>query len=77
MDLSAVAKEISEELRALDPARRVEFVIADGLETVGDRRLVGVLMRNLLENAWRFTGPREHARIEVMRAGAGVFAVRR
>ena len=76
VDLSAVAREISEELRALDPARGVEFVIGDGLETVGDRRLVRVLMRNLLENAWRFTGPREHARIEVMRAGAGVFAVR-
>ena len=76
VDLSAVAREISEELRARDPARGVEFVIADGLETVGDERLAGVLMRNLLENAWRFTGPREHARIEVMRAGAGVFAVR-
>ena len=76
VDLSAVAREISEELRALDPARRVEFMIGDGLETVGDRRLVRVLMRNLLENAWKFTGPREHARIEVKRAGARVFAVR-
>ena len=76
VDLSAVAREISEELRALDPARGVEFVIDDGLETVGDERLVRVLMRNLLENAWRFTSPREHATIEVMRAGAGVFAVR-
>ena len=75
VDLSAVAREISEQLRALDPARRVEFVIGDGLETVGDQRLVRVLMRELLENAWRFTSTREHARIEVMRAGAGVFAV--
>ena len=76
VDLSSVAREISEELRARDPARGVEFVIDDGLETVGDQRLVRVLMRNLLENAWRFTGPREHARIEVIRAGASVFAVR-
>ena len=76
VDLSAVSREISEELRALDPARGVEFVIADGLETAGDERLVRVLMRNLLENAWKFTSTREHARIEVMRAGAGVFAVR-
>ena len=75
VDLSAVAREISEELRALDPARRVEFVIADRLETVGDQRLVRVLMHNLLENAWKYTSLREHARIEVMRAGAGVFAV--
>ena len=75
VDLSADAREISEELRALDPARSVEFVIADGLDTVGDQRLVQVLMRNLLENAWKYTSLREHARIEVMRAGAGVFAV--
>ena len=76
VDLSALAREISEELRVRDPARRVEFVIGEGLEAVGDRRLVRVLMRNLLENAWRFTGPRERARIEVLGAGAGVFAVR-
>jgi PAS domain S-box-containing protein len=76
VDLSAVAWEISEELRERDPAREVEFAIGDGLETMGDRRLVRVLMRNLLENAWRFTGARELARIEVLRAGAGVFAVR-
>jgi PAS domain S-box-containing protein len=76
VDLSAATREIGEQLRARDPSRQVEFVIEDGLETVGDRRLVRVLMCELLENAWRFTGPREHARIEVMRAGRGVFAVR-
>ena len=76
VDLSAAAREVSEELRAVDPARRVEFVIEDGLETLGDPRLVRVLIRNLLGNAWKFTSPREHARIEVTRAGAGVFAVR-
>jgi light-regulated signal transduction histidine kinase (bacteriophytochrome) len=76
VDLSAAAREVSEELRAVDPARRVEFVIEDGLETLGDQRLVRVLIRNLLGNAWKFTSPREHARIEVTRAGAGVFAVR-
>ena len=76
VDLSAAAREVSEELRAADPPRRVEFVIEDGLETVGDQRLVRVLIRNLLGNAWKFTSTREQARIEVTRAGAGVFAVR-
>ncbi len=76
VDLSAAAREVSEELRAVDPARKVEFVIEGGLETVGDQRLVRVLVRHLLGNAWKFTSSREHARIEVARAGAGVFAVR-
>ncbi|MGO9902955.1 MAG: PAS domain S-box protein, partial [Solirubrobacteraceae bacterium] len=75
VDLSAVTSEIGEELRALDPTRRVEFVIAGGLKTVGDQGLVRVLMRNLLDNAWKYTSLQENARIEVMRAGAGVFAV--
>ena len=46
------------------------------METVDDPELVRVLIANLLENAWKFTGPRKHARIAMMRAGAGVFAVR-
>ena len=76
VDLSAAAREISEELRAVDPARTVQIVIEDGLETVGDVQLVRVLIRELVGNAWKFTSTREHARIELTRAGAGVFAVR-
>ena len=51
----------------MDPGRRVEFVIEDGLETVGDPRLVRVLIRNLLGNAWKFT---EHPGARQDRGGA-------
>ena len=51
-------------------------MIEHGLEAAGYPELVEVLIRSLLENAWKFTSLREHARIEVLRAGAGVFAVR-
>jgi PAS domain S-box-containing protein len=76
VDLSAVAREISDELRLRDPSRDVEFVIEDRLQTVSDPRLVRVLMMNLLENAWKFTALREHARIEIGGAGGGTFVVR-
>ena len=76
IDLSAVAREISDELRSRDPSRDVEFVIEDRLQTVSDPRLVRVLMVNLLENAWKFTALRDHARIEIASAGAGTFVVR-
>jgi signal transduction histidine kinase len=76
VDLSAVAREISDELRLRDPSRDVEFVIEDRLQTVSDPRLVRVLMVNLLENAWKFTALHEHARIEIASAGGGTFVVR-
>lgn len=76
VDLSALAREISDELRSRDPSRQVEFVIEDRLQTVGDPRLMSVLMVNLLENAWKFTASCEHPRIEVVRDGTDVFAVR-
>jgi PAS domain S-box-containing protein len=76
VDLSAMAREISDELRARDPSRAIELVIEDGLETVGDPQLVRVLLVNLLENAWKFTSHSENARIEVAGSAPGVFAVR-
>ena len=76
VDLSALSREIADELRSRDPSRHVAFVIEDRLQTVGDPRLVSVLMENLLENAWKFTSLCEHPRIEVVRDGTDVFAVR-
>ena len=76
IDLSAMAREIADELRLRDPPRQAEFVIEDQLQTVSDPRLVRVLMVNLLENAWKFTALCEHTRIEVASVGAGTFVVR-
>ena len=74
--LGAVADEIAEELRCSGEPREVRFAIEDGLEAGGDLRLVRILLRSLLENAWKYTGGREHALIEVARAGPGLFVVR-
>jgi light-regulated signal transduction histidine kinase (bacteriophytochrome) len=75
VDLSAVAGEIAEQLRSSDESRQVDFVIEPGLRTLADLRLVRVLMRSLLENAWKYSGRRERARIEVAQAGPHLFAV--
>jgi signal transduction histidine kinase/ferredoxin len=64
VNLSAVARKIGEELRAADPERHVEFVIADGLMTKGDGQLLHQVLENLLGNAWKFTEKRKKARIE-------------
>jgi light-regulated signal transduction histidine kinase (bacteriophytochrome) len=76
LDISVLAREIVEELRAREPDRDVEFVIADGLSANGDNALARTVLENLFENAWKFTAQREHARIELASAGRRSFVVR-
>ena len=65
LDLSALATGIAEGLQKRDPARRVEVAIAPGLHVSADPGLMRVVLQNLLENAWKFTGKLPDARIEV------------
>jgi signal transduction histidine kinase len=64
VDVSALARAIAADLQQREPARRVEFVIADGLVAHGDARLLGVVLDNLFSNAWKFTARQPRARIE-------------
>jgi len=65
VDLSALARGIAADLQKGDPERRAEFIIAPGLQVHADPGLMRVVLQNLLDNAWKFTGKRPHARIEV------------
>ena len=65
VDLSELARTIADELREAEPARRVEFVIPDGMTVQADPVLAEMVLRNLLGNAWKFTGKHPTARIEV------------
>jgi PAS domain S-box-containing protein len=64
VNLSALARSIAAELCRQDPDRRAEFVIAEGLEAAGDPTLLHSALRNLLDNAWKFTARRPTAHIE-------------
>src|SRR5205085_650540 len=55
LDLSSAAREVAAELAARAPDREVSWEIEDGLVAEGDRELLRTLLRNLLENAWKFT----------------------
>jgi two-component system, sensor histidine kinase and response regulator len=65
VDLATIARAIIEELRAGDPARVVDFVVAPSLTAQGDARLLRIALENLLRNAWKFTRTRPRARIEI------------
>lgn len=65
VDLSAMARGIAATLQRAHPEREVDFAIADGIVADGDERLLRAVMENLIGNAWKFTGKREAARIEI------------
>jgi PAS domain S-box-containing protein len=79
VDLTAICHDVVAELRGNDPDRAVAVVIEPGLRTVGDARLLRLVMQNLLGNAWKFTGKASDPRItagQVQRHGEGLFFVR-
>ena len=63
VDLTAIARRISERLRAESPERGCRFVIEDGVRGNGDPSLLAVVLENLLGNAWKFTSKRKQAEI--------------
>jgi PAS domain S-box-containing protein len=64
VDLSAMAESVLSELRATEPERDVEVVVAPQLVVDGDPRLLAVVLQNLLANAWKFTAKQPRGRIE-------------
>ena len=67
VDVSALAAQAVEELRAEEPDRKVEVQIAPGITTSGDQRLVRILLANLIGNAWKFAATKPGAKITVGR----------
>jgi PAS domain S-box-containing protein len=65
VNLSEVVRSISEELKQREPARQAEFIISPDIFIRGDRPLLTIALRNILENAWKFTRKCEQTRIEV------------
>jgi PAS domain S-box-containing protein len=79
VDLSAAARSIGTELADDDPGRQVKLVVTPRMVATGDAQLLDVALRNLLDNAWKFTSRTAGARVEVGMEGEGedrVFFVR-
>jgi PAS domain S-box-containing protein len=64
VDLSEIARTEAVRLKKEEPRRRVEFTIEKGVQAVGDINLLGLVIQNLLGNAFKFTLKNQSARIE-------------
>jgi signal transduction histidine kinase len=63
VDLSALAAEVVAELRVGEPDRVVTVEIEDGIRAAGDKRMLRLVLQNLIGNAWKFTRRSENATI--------------
>lgn len=56
VDLSAMCFEIAAMIQETNPARAVQWHIAQGMQVDADKPLIHIVLQNLIENAWKFTG---------------------
>ena len=65
VDLGALAREITAQLVEREPGRGLDLRVADPLVVDADPGLMRTVFENLFGNAWKFTAPRDLARIEL------------
>jgi two-component system sensor histidine kinase/response regulator len=65
IDITGLARQIVEDLQAADPTRKVTVEIAPEITASGDQHLVGILLANLINNAWKFTSQKDAPTITV------------
>lgn len=71
VDVTALAQRIVAELREAEPGRRCDIRIEKGLAMLADEALLGIALRNLIGNAWKFSGRKPLVAIEVAEDPAG------
>jgi light-regulated signal transduction histidine kinase (bacteriophytochrome) len=65
INLSQEAEKRVQRLRELEPGRRVEVIVHDGMLATGDAVMLPEALRHLIDNAWKFTVGRPDAWIEI------------
>jgi len=65
INLSDMAHKIVDELRNDEPKRKVKVTIAPNMIANGDKNLLGLVLQNLLGNAWKYSSKTSEPRIEM------------
>jgi light-regulated signal transduction histidine kinase (bacteriophytochrome) len=64
VNLSAISEAILSQYREAEPDRKVAVIVAPDIVVRGDARLLEMVLRNLIHNAWKFSGNEPQSRIE-------------
>jgi signal transduction histidine kinase len=65
VDISLIATEILQRLSYLEPDRKIELDIEEGITCFGDRGLLIIVMENLVNNAWKYSSKKTVAKIQL------------
>lgn len=65
VDISALAEGILAEFARLEPTRQMNWHVEQGLAAHGDPRMIEVVLRNLIGNAWKYTANTDPQEIRV------------
>lgn len=63
VDLSKMIESNVDKLRQLEPDRDIEVEIQPDIKATGDQTLLDIAMSNLVENAWKYSSKKSHAKI--------------
>ena len=79
IDMNNIVKNIIAELKSLEPARDINIQIGQLPVIEGDKNMLRQLFFNLISNAFKYTGKKENATIEIgnySREGEQVFYIK-
>ena len=63
VDMSSIVRKVGSRLNSEPPVRDVIWNIAPSIIARGDRQLLGMMLENLIENAWKYTSKKTQAEI--------------
>jgi light-regulated signal transduction histidine kinase (bacteriophytochrome) len=64
VDLSGMVRAIVEAHQKNNPERVLDVTVQEGVMVQGDPYMMKIVLENLMDNAWKFTGKEAHSRIE-------------
>lgn len=65
VELSDLVHSMLPDITAAHPGHAVDLAVADNMQAWGDPQLLSLVVRNLLDNAWKFTRTTDGARVQV------------
>ena len=68
VNLSKIASDICESLKSSQPDRSAQFIVAENIRAIADEGLMGIVLENLLGNAWKYSNKKPNTRIEFGRS---------